>query len=130
MVPTLRPGDYLIGKRSAEIARHDVVAFEHPQRPGFWLVKRAIGLPTETIDLDESTIDGQPFDDPFREKLVESGQWMIGPGQIFVLSDNRTVGTIDSRVFGPVEVRACYLIRFRYWPLRSAGRIAGPSPFL
>ena len=40
MLPSFRPGDGLVGVRSRRIRRGDVRVFEHPDRPGFWLVKR------------------------------------------------------------------------------------------
>ena len=40
MLPTLRPGDGLIGLRRRRIRRGDLRVFEHPGRAGFWLVKR------------------------------------------------------------------------------------------
>ena len=40
MLPALRPGDGLITVRSQRIRRGDLRVFEHPDRPGFWLVKR------------------------------------------------------------------------------------------
>ena len=40
MLPTLWPGDGLVAVRSGRIRRGEVRVFEHPDRPGFWLVKR------------------------------------------------------------------------------------------
>jgi signal peptidase I len=40
MLPTLRQGDGLIAVRSRRIRRGEIRVFEHPDRPGFWLVKR------------------------------------------------------------------------------------------
>jgi hypothetical protein len=40
MLPSLRPGDGLLGVRSSRVRRGQVRCFEHPERPGFWLVKR------------------------------------------------------------------------------------------
>ncbi len=40
MLPALRPGDGLIAVRTERIRRGEVRVFEHPDRPGFWLVKR------------------------------------------------------------------------------------------
>ena len=40
MQPTLCPGDGLIGVRTARIRRGELRIFEHPDRAGFWLVKR------------------------------------------------------------------------------------------
>ena len=40
MEPNLHEGDGLIGRRGARIRRGEIRVFEHPARPGFWLVKR------------------------------------------------------------------------------------------
>lgn len=40
MSPTLEPGDGLIAVRSRRVRRGEIRLFEHPRRPGFWLVKR------------------------------------------------------------------------------------------
>ena len=40
MLPSLHPGDGLIAMRSRHIRRGQIRVFEHPNRPGFWLVKR------------------------------------------------------------------------------------------
>ncbi len=40
MIPTLHPGDGLIGWRTNRVRPGQVRMFEHPKRPGFWLVKR------------------------------------------------------------------------------------------
>lgn len=40
MLPALEPGDGLLAVRSARLRRGQIRCFEHPDRPGFWLVKR------------------------------------------------------------------------------------------
>ncbi len=40
MRPALAPGDGLVAIRSARVRRGQIRCFEHPGRPGFWLVKR------------------------------------------------------------------------------------------
>lgn len=40
MLPALRPGDGLLAVRTARIRRGELRCFEHPSRPGFWLIKR------------------------------------------------------------------------------------------
>lgn len=115
MLPTLRAGDYLVGRRVRQVAALDIVAFRHPHRPGFWLIKRVIAA-TGTVDLEAGTVDGQVYSDPYRVALVESGSFEIPPGAMFVLSDNRASTRADSRVFGPVEIAGSYRIRCRYWP--------------
>ena len=118
MLPTLRPGDYVAGRRAGKVASQDIVAFEHPHRPGFWLIKRVVAT-TGVVDLDSGTVDGAPYADPFREELVESGSFEIPPGAMFVLSDNRPSTRADSRVFGPVPIAGSFRIRLRYWPSPS-----------
>ncbi len=120
MLPTLRSGDFVVGRAVDEVEAQDVVAFQHPHRPGFWLIKRVIAT-SGTIDLDWGTIEGLVYDDPHREHLVESGSFEIPPGAMFVLSDNRRSTRADSRVFGAVPIAGSFRIRFRYWP--RPGRI-------
>ena len=125
MHPALHPGDFLLGHTGATIRRFDIVAFEHPSRPGFWMVKRVVALPGETIDLDRGTIDGTPLRDPHRDELVESGSWTVPAGSMFVMSDDRSVTRADSRTLGPVPIAGAHLIWLRYWPRRSIGRLRG-----
>jgi Signal peptidase, peptidase S26 len=40
MEPTLQPGDGIVGWRTPRIRRGEIRCFEHPGRPGFWLIKR------------------------------------------------------------------------------------------
>lgn len=40
MSPALEPGDYLVATSWLGVREGDVVVFEHPRRPRFWLVKR------------------------------------------------------------------------------------------
>lgn len=40
MRPALQPGDGVIAIRSRHVRRGQIRCFEHPDRPGFWLVKR------------------------------------------------------------------------------------------
>src|SRR5207244_11490709 len=45
MAPELEPGDWLVATRPARLRRGDLVVVEHPERPGFELVKRLTALP-------------------------------------------------------------------------------------
>lgn len=40
MEPTLHPGQGLIAIRSRTLRRNQLRVVEHPERPGFWIVKR------------------------------------------------------------------------------------------
>ena len=50
MLPALRPGDGLVAIRSSRLRRGQIRCFEHPERPGFWLVKRVDGIRGDTFE--------------------------------------------------------------------------------
>ena len=50
MQPTLRPGDGIVGVRSIRVRRGQIRCFEHPDRPGFWLVKRVGDIRGDTFE--------------------------------------------------------------------------------
>ncbi len=50
MLPALRSGDGLIAVRSRRLRRGQIRCFEHPGRPGFWLVKRVGDIRGETFE--------------------------------------------------------------------------------
>ncbi len=73
MLPVLAPGDEFVASSSVDPKPGDVVAVPKPGEPDFWLVKRV------------------------REKPH------LEPEMIWLESDNRAAGVIDSRTFGPVR---------------------------
>ncbi|PIE31778.1 MAG: S26 family signal peptidase [Ilumatobacter coccineus] len=91
MLPALTPGDGLIAMRSSRLRRGQLRCFEHPERPGFWLVKRV------------GDIHGQ------------------GTATVFcALSDRPGVDVVDSRRFGPVSALGTYRVIARI-PARLLG---------
>jgi signal peptidase I len=68
------------------------------------LLKRVVGLPGETVTLarDQLHINNKVLD--LGRPVVGSspGEWVLGPGAYFVLSENLALGT-DSRHTGPVQ---------------------------
>ncbi len=50
MLPILHPGDGLLTIRSSRLRRGQIRCFEHPQRPGFWLVKRVGDVRADTFE--------------------------------------------------------------------------------
>lgn len=50
MLPTLKPGDGLVALKSSRLRRGQVRCFEHPHRPGFWLVKRVGSVSGDTFE--------------------------------------------------------------------------------
>ena len=97
MWPELLVDDFLIAvaPRAGGIRRGSLVVLEHPERPGFEMVKRVVGVPGDV-----------PEDAP------------LGPDQYWLLGDNLSAST-DSRSFGPVSRRAIRgVVHLRYWPPR------------
>jgi mitochondrial inner membrane protease subunit 1 len=93
MRPMLEPGDWAIAVVPGRLRRGDVVVVEHPDRPGFDLVKRAIGVP------------GDVAPDGFR--LIDA---------VWVEGDDPERST-DSREFGPVALaRVRGRVRVVWWP--------------
>lgn len=88
MEPTLESGQGLIALRTSTAAVGQLRCFEHPDRPGFWLVKRVESM----LDLDGITM-------------------------MHVVSDNTRVATVDSRRFGAVPVAGSYRVVVKV-PLR------------
>ena len=49
MAPTLAPGDWALAVPIRRIHRGDVVVVEHPERPGYEMVKRVVGGPGDAV---------------------------------------------------------------------------------
>lgn len=123
MAPALMPNDHFLARRLRRPRRGNLVFFPHPGRSDFWLVKRIIGLPHETISIAGGTItvDGRPLADRWSNVPTRpDGVWEVPPGKIFVLSDARDVTRADSRTFGPVPTAPAYVSVLRY--RRAPGR--------
>ncbi|HEX2421064.1 MAG TPA: signal peptidase I [Acidimicrobiia bacterium] len=107
MEPALSDGDHIRCTRLRDLPPRGAVAvFVHPLIPDFWLIKRVIGLPGEEVEIDlgQVLINGRPGLDAWgRGGTFPDGHWKLGPGTLFVLSDNREATVDDSRRFGPVS---------------------------
>lgn len=98
MLPTLEPGDYLVAVRSRSMRRGTLVVVEHPDRPGYEMVKRLAALPGEQVD-----------------------DRVLGPNEYWVAGDSAD-GSTDSRTFGSVSGEAVRgRVALRYWPLDKVG---------
>ncbi len=131
---------------SRGIRRGDVVVFRGPEEPGRDLIKRAVALPGETLEIRGKRlyVDGAAQEEPWavhRDPAVLSGPASVrgrdelAPRRLpadafFALGDNRD-DSRDSRAWGPVPVghvrgRALFV----YWSVRPpaepiVGRNAG-----
>jgi signal peptidase I len=128
MVHTLEIGDrVLVNKLSYDlhdVNRGDIIVFEKPPGEGGEiqdLIKRAIGLPGETVEGRDGQIfiNGEPLEEPYLDEGVVTGDFGpvdIPEGQLFMMGDNRG-NSRDSRFFGPISEELLVGRAFlRVWP--------------
>lgn len=97
MYPTLHDGDHLITSKISylldEPERGDIIVFNAPDSPGDKYIKRIIGLPNESILIEDGKIyiDNQLLDEPYLNGLETGGDvyTIIPDGYYFVMGDNR-----------------------------------------
>jgi signal peptidase I len=113
------------------IERTEIVVFWFPDNPSQSFIKRVIGLPGETIRMDQRGqlfIDGRPVDEPYlspdRNRVPKMiPETYIKPHYYFVMGDNRDASN-DSRSWGLVPEKYIYgKALFRYWPFGRAGTL-------
>ena len=110
MYPTLNDGQRVLVSRRAlrrkPPSRGDIAYFEHPQRDGFWEVKRIVGLPGESVSLASGrlVIDGMHVYESYLlgQQPRINRQWQLESHEYILLGDNRRWSS-DSRSFGPVH---------------------------
>lgn len=118
MSPALSPGDRFLTRKLRRPRRGQMVLFPHPERTDFWLIKRVVGLPDETVTIagGQVLVNGVVLPEPWAVGSTgPDGFWEIGPGMLFVLSDARHRTLADSRTFGPVPIQNSKLAFLRYW---------------
>lgn len=109
--------------------RGEIVVFKTPIAaeaqcpPGGTFVKRVIGLPGETVAIDDGvvSIDGRRLDESSyirnpAQAGTQSGVWRVPSDRYFLVGDNRT-GSCDSRAWGAV-LKSSLIgpVIARYWP--------------
>lgn len=137
MENTLDNGDNLIvdkiSYRFGSPKRFDVVVFPYPQDPSTFFIKRVIGLPGETVQIDANGriyINGHVLEENFgREAISNPGlaenPIQLGQDEYFVMGDNRnnSMDSRDARV-GPIKGRSMIGRAFlRIWPLNKFGLV-------
>lgn len=114
MDPTFATGQYLIvdeiSYRLNEPERGDVIVLRYPRDPKKFFIKRIIGLPGETVELNAGVVtvrnaehpEGFELSEPYimypkNDTLAKT----MGTGEYFVMGDNRAASS-DSRYWGTV----------------------------
>ncbi|MEK7614125.1 MAG: signal peptidase I [Patescibacteria group bacterium] len=114
MSPTFETGQYLIVDeltyRLGEPKRGDVVILKKPREEAEFLIKRIVGLPGETVEINGGVItiknkeneNGFVVPEPYvKNTRVENFKVIIDRNEYFVMGDNRPV-SLDSRFIGTI----------------------------
>jgi signal peptidase I len=105
MENTLKSGDQLIVEKLSyyfsEPKRFDVIVFPYSKNVSY--IKRIIGLPGETIKIEDGTIyiNGEVLTEHYGKEQIENpglaaDEILLGEDEYFVLGDNRNA-SVDSR---------------------------------
>jgi signal peptidase I len=131
MQPGLQNNDLVVVSQIAydfggQPQRGDVIVLHPPSDPSTVYVKRVIGLPGDQLFItpDTVSVNGHKLDETYIQLLDPNamenqplGKITLGPGQYFVMGDNRQNST-DSRVFGYVPRQNIIgKAEFIFWPL-------------
>lgn len=142
MEPTFHDGDYLvideISYRFREPQRGEVVVFRFPGNPLDHYIKRLIGLPSETVQIQAGQVRisnaANPAgfilrEDYLKPNMLTDGDLHVrlGPDEYFVLGDNR-VASYDSRRWGVLEAgKISGRVWIRPWPIGQQFLIGAPN---
>lgn len=133
METTLSDEDNLIvdklSYRFNDPERFDIVVFEYQHEENTYYIKRIIGLPGETVQIDEDGIiyiNGSELEESYgnevmRDAGLASEPFTLGEDEYFVLGDNRN-GSCDSRDPSVAAVSKDWILgkaRVRIWPLQK-----------
>lgn len=135
MEHTISPGDRLIGNRLAYVVgepeRGDIVIFKYPDDEAQLFVKRIIGLPGETVTIEDAKvyIGGSLLEEDYLKEAwtVDNGPYTFEVPEdcYLVLGDNRN-NSKDARYWEHTYVEADQILGeagFRYWPFDSIGML-------
>lgn len=141
MEPTFHNGNYIftskVTYKMREPIRGDVVVFHAPRNPDLEYIKRVIGLPGDTILIENQNVyvNGEQINEPYISDFttlglvgfVEEGVPFVVPeGHYFVMGDNRPRSS-DSREFGPITYESIIgQVIYRYFPFNEMGTVTNP----
>ncbi|MCM1189339.1 MAG: signal peptidase I [bacterium] len=137
MEPTLTHGDNLIvdkiSYRFRDPERFDIIVFPFRYKENTYYIKRIIGLPGETVQIDEQGniyIDGEKLEESYGREIIKpenigiaAEPVTLGEDEYFVMGDNRNNST-DSRTEVVGNIRRDEIIGrawVRVWPVSKFG---------
>lgn len=139
MEATLYDGDNLIVDkityRFQDPQRFDIIVFPFKYQKNTYYIKRIIGLPGETVQIDiqgNIYIDGKILEENYGREVIKpekigvaSQPIVLGEDEYFVMGDNRNNST-DSRteIVGNIKKRDIVgRVLLRIWPLSRFGAL-------
>ncbi len=137
MMDTLENGDNLICDkityRFRAPKRYEIIVFPFQYENHTYFIKRIIGLPGETVRIDDQGviyINGQKLKDGYgREVIKDPGrartEITLGKDEYFVMGDNRN-NSMDSRTDAVGNIHRSKIIGrvvFRIWPFAKLGSV-------
>jgi signal peptidase I len=138
MEPTFDTGDYLlVDKLSYHFEgpkRGDVVIFRYPKDPSTYFIKRIVGLPGDTVRINDGKVtivdaahpEGFTLNQSFLSFVSsDSGTYVIGNDEYFVMGDNRPASS-DSRTWGELPAKNIVgRAMLRLFPPKEIGVLPG-----
>ncbi|MBO4808836.1 MAG: signal peptidase I [Lachnospiraceae bacterium] len=137
MEATLSDGDNLlvdkISYRFHDPERFDIIVFPYRYEDNTYYIKRIIGLPGETVQIDYDGniyIDGELLKESYGREIIQkpgnaANPVKLGDDEYFVLGDNRN-NSIDSRFEQVGKLKRSELIGkawVRIWPFDKFGKV-------
>lgn len=139
MDPTFDNGQYLIvdqiSYRFERPRRGDVIIFRYPLNTKKFFIKRIIGLPSETVEIQDGQVaikdkEGEKLilEEPYIDPEIIRGERIsvaLKNDEYFVMGDNRTESS-DSRIWGTLK-RSLIVGRpfVRLFPVTKIGFLPG-----
>jgi signal peptidase I len=139
MFDTFESGQYIIIDQVSyylnDPQRGEVIVFRYPRDPSKFFIKRIIGIPGDTITIEDTRVtitneenpDGIELDEPYITGM-EPGPFLeetLGDREYFVMGDNRNQSS-DSRSWGVLqEERIIGRAYLRLFPPTTIGYLPG-----